>query len=277
MYVLKRVHKSIRKGVICFPVDNHGNFLEFASDVVDVDISLIFGLDKMKELNLNFNEVTEEFCSLRKTELEVKIFFKLGHLYLLWSESLALYSQRDLLKIYTKFFLPATTKLMAFLRRSDTTETDSKEEKFLKMSFQRAIIVKETIFFQCSMPRNILFNHEVYHDNMLVESRPHVPVLHIFYRGTHFFVARFVLNESAEAIWNCFVSLWVSIYVRFPNIISHDQGSCSLNDFSQINAKVKNHSKTIPNRISELSDTGEKYHGPLRKIYKKNSALSSLN
>ena len=49
-----------------FPVDDHGNFLEYASDIVNLDIPIIFGINKRKELKWNFNEVTEEFCSLLK-------------------------------------------------------------------------------------------------------------------------------------------------------------------------------------------------------------------
>ena len=44
------VHKSIGVAHLRIPIDTVGNFLEYESGVVDVDIPILFGLDKMKSL-----------------------------------------------------------------------------------------------------------------------------------------------------------------------------------------------------------------------------------
>ena len=188
----------------------------------------------MKELKWYVNEVTEDFCSFLKPELKVKLVLKLGHFYLPWPESLMFYSRKELLRIHRRFSHPSTTKMMALLERSDPTKIDSETRKILGdivakcNSCQR--MAKKPFVFQVSMPDDIVFNHEVYLDLLWIEPRPHVPVLHIVDRGTYFSAARFVPKESAEAIWNTFVSYWVSIYVGFPNII---KAVCSQGNFSQ--------------------------------------------
>ena len=69
------VRRIIEKAIIRFPIDSHGNFLEYTLYIVDVDITILFGLAKMKELKWYVNEVTEEFCSFLKPVLKVKLAF----------------------------------------------------------------------------------------------------------------------------------------------------------------------------------------------------------
>ena len=61
-------------------------------------------------------------------------------------------------------------------------------------------------------------------DLIWIEPRPHRPVLHIVDRGTHFSAAVFLDREDAVSIWNSFGSCWVSIYVGFPIVVTHDYG-----------------------------------------------------
>ena len=74
-------------------------------------------------------------------------------------------------------------------------------------------MASKPFLFQVSMPDDVQFNYEVILDLTWLEPRPHRPALHIVDRGTHFSAAEFLQGESAEDIWNTFVSCWFSKYL----------------------------------------------------------------
>lgn len=122
-------------------------------------------------------------------------------------------------------------------------------------------MAKKPLVSQGTMNDNIAFNHEVYLDLAWSEPRPHKPVLHFFDIGTHFSAAHFIANESADAVWNTFVSCWVS---------SIDHGSLFIGDFfPNTCAKFGIISKASPTESQNSLCPGERYHAPLGKIYKK--------
>ena len=124
--------------------------------------------------------------------------------------------------------------------------------------------------FQVTMPVEIQFNHEIIIDFSWIEPRPHRPVLHIVYGGTHFSAAQFVKGESAVNVWNTLISCWVSVFVGFPNIVTNDYGSCFYSEFFQ-NSKREFGiiAKAIPCESQNSFGPRERYHAPLRRIYKK--------
>ena len=45
LYILgDRVQRSLGSTIVRYPIDTHGNYLEYITDVLDVDIPLLFGL-----------------------------------------------------------------------------------------------------------------------------------------------------------------------------------------------------------------------------------------
>ena len=264
-------HRSLGKTSIRFPIDSLGNFVEYVTDVVDVDVPILFGLDKMKELRWYVNEVSDELCCFDQPELKIKLQFQKGHLYYNWPSALILFTKRELEKIHRRFAHPSASKLYDLIRRAAPSELDAKTRIFLDEivahcnSCQR--MAPKPFVFQVTMPDNIVFNHEVCMDLCWLESRPQKPVLHVVDRGTHFSAARFVASESAESIWNTFLECWVSIYVGFPNVISHDHGSLFASEFFQGTcAKFGIITKQSPTESHNSLGPGERYHAPLRKI-----------
>ncbi len=53
------VHSSLGKAKIRMLVNKEGNFIEYSTDVVDVDIPILLGVDMMKQLRWYVNEVTK--------------------------------------------------------------------------------------------------------------------------------------------------------------------------------------------------------------------------
>ncbi len=128
---------------------------------------------------------------------------------------------------------------------------------------------EETIFVPSFYTRKIVFNHEIFLDLEYLEPRPYTPILYVVDRGTHFSAARFAPDESAERIWNTFLSCWVSVYFGFPNIVSHDQGSLfSCDFFSSTCVKFGIIQKSTLTEFHNSSEAVERYHASLRKIYK---------
>ena len=66
--------------IIRYPIDSHGNYLEYITDVLDVDTPLLFGLDMMKKLRWYANEVTDELICHENPELRMPLKYKQGHL-----------------------------------------------------------------------------------------------------------------------------------------------------------------------------------------------------
>lgn len=50
-------HKSLRTAKIRMPIDTRYNFREYTTNITSVDVPMLFGLDKMKEVGWYTNEV----------------------------------------------------------------------------------------------------------------------------------------------------------------------------------------------------------------------------
>ncbi len=100
------------------PIDDRGNYLEYSTDVIDLDVPILFGLDMMKKVGWYVNEVTNEFCSHANPELKAPLVFKRVHLYLEWAQSVVLYTRVELGKLHRRFAHPSAEKLFNLLRRA---------------------------------------------------------------------------------------------------------------------------------------------------------------
>lgn len=226
----------------------------------------------MKGLKWYTNEVTNEFCS----HIDPSLKAKLGHLYLEWPPSTVLFTRSDLLKLLRRFAHTSTDKLMNVLRRASPDNYSPETRRFLEDIVARCNscqpMAPKPFVFQVSLPDN-----EIYMDLMWLhvtsegDTNPSKKsVLHVVDRGTHFSAARFLSGESAETVWNTFIECWVSIYVGFPNVLSHDQGKLFTSEFfSSSCAQFGVIQKQSPTESHNSLGPGERYHAPLRKIYTK--------
>ncbi len=77
-------------------------------------------------------------------------------------------------------------------------------------------------------------------------------------------------GECAESVWNTFISIWVTVYVGFPNVLTHDFGSCFISEFFKNNCiEFGIIPKEIPCESHNSMSVGERYYSPQRRIYKK--------
>ena len=108
------VRESLARTVIKFTIDERGNSLEYQTDVLDVDIPRLFGLDMMKKLVWYTNEVTDKFIGSEKPEMRSKLKFKKGRLCLEWPSNVILFSRTDLLRIRRQFVHPTAGNLLNY-------------------------------------------------------------------------------------------------------------------------------------------------------------------
>ncbi len=89
------VHHSLGSTVIRLPTDSAGNYLEYETDVLYVDLPVLVGLDNMKKHRRYINEVTNEFSFQDDPKVKVKLKMKLRHLYLEWPEPLIFLAKQN--------------------------------------------------------------------------------------------------------------------------------------------------------------------------------------
>jgi hypothetical protein len=99
------------------------------------------------------------------------------------------------------------------------------------------------------------------------------PVLTIVDAGTTFTSATFLLAATAKAVWDAFLQCWTTVYTGFPESILTDQGSL----FTSADWHAACNASRILLRHTGIEShnslgTGERYHGPLRRIFKKVTA-----
>eukprot|EP00171_Calliarthron_tuberculosum_P005246 IDg5246t1 len=95
-------------------------------------------------------------------------------------------------------------------------------------------------------------------------------VLHVVDLGTHFSAAEFLEQVNVEHVWNALLKCWVLIYAGQPDVFFMDHGSVfTSNEWKRLadeNGVVLKFSG-----VQHHNGIGicERYHAPLRNIYRK--------
>ena len=94
------------------------------------------------------------------------------------------------------------------------------------------------------------------------------PVIHAVDAGTRFQAAAFLLKVDAVPIWQTFLRIWATTYVRFPESVLTDQGSVFMSKEWAFNCASSGiqlrHTGTEGHNSLGACDT---YHAILRRIY----------
>lgn len=118
-------------------------------------------------------------------------------------------------------------------------------------------------------PDELLFNHELAVDLMWLQK---TPVIHIIDTHTLYQNAEFLQDKSANAIWEVFLRVWVTLFVGFPNTLRLDHESCFDSELFRANsAEVGMKLQFSGVESHNFIGVGEKYHNPLRRVFMKSS------
>lgn len=263
-------HSSLGKMNIRMPAP-HGNYVHIDVDVVIPDVPLLIGIDVLDREQL----VADNVVNLLKSRLygwEIPITRKNGHMYEEWDYKTVLFSRIELRKLHRHFHHPSSSKLLALIKRSKLKHVDNKTKQMLD-EISKSCSVCQTYStnpqrFKVSLPNDeVTFNREVALDLMWVEGKA---VLHVVDIDTHFNNAIFLKGQSVEDVWEVFLSCWSTVYLGNPDKLKVDQGSaftsvrwtklCDKIGIEVVESGIEHHNAL---------GSGERYHDPLRRIYKK--------
>ncbi|KAI0993082.1 hypothetical protein K3495_g15102 [Podosphaera aphanis] len=95
------------------------------------------------------------------------------------------------------------------------------------------------------------------------------PLLHVIDESTKFQAGRWLQNLSAKHTWEMLRNCWIDTYLGPPDIISHDAGKNFVSrEFQEYALSIGTKTKSVPVEAHHSIGLVERYHGPLRRIYK---------
>ena len=59
-------------------------------------------------------------------------------------------------------------------------------------------------------------------------------VLHIIDKGTRYWVAKFLQNDTSEHVWKVLQKFWFIVFTGYPYIIAQDQGLQFTSEYLQV-------------------------------------------
>jgi hypothetical protein len=205
---------------------------------------------------------------------------KLGHVYLEWSATdRILYTKSELQKLHRYFSHSSTQNHFALLKRAKADDLDASTRAVLTdiqnscstcqrysskpLRLKTTLPSGEELSSGSELPMNLMF----------INGKT---VLHVTDSATRFSAATFLdlhsesYGQSSDCIWDAFTDIWHSIYTGYPDRLLVDSGSAFMN----VKWKTITESRGITLRISGVEAHNslgieERYHGQLRRVYKK--------
>ena len=186
------------------PIRDHF-FISFKSSVVDINVSLLIGLDVMKEPKFIVN-VEDNVLLSNLYGWKIHFIRKIGHIYILWPSDI-LYTSAELTRTHIRFLHPNPDRVFSVMKRAedpDATPETLRESKKITFScdiFQR--LEKEPSSIRVAPPsEDISFNRPVGMNLMKIESRK---VLHIVDKDILFSTVCFVSDtQTSKEVWNAY-------------------------------------------------------------------------
>ena len=117
------------------------------------------------------------------------------------------------------------------------------------------------------MPDTVVFNDTLAIDLLWLDGKA---ALHVVDLHTHFSAAGFLQRQTVDDVWTTLLTIWACMYPGLPHVIKADQGSVftsqrwhdilSLSGIKLELSPIESHNSLT---------VGERYHDPLRRIYRK--------
>ncbi|KAI0995592.1 hypothetical protein K3495_g12589 [Podosphaera aphanis] len=208
-------------------------------------------------------------------------FSRFGHPFLLWDTSLHMLIQdsfahnpcylktTELKRLHRRFGHPSVDRLYRILNRAGYDDNNN----------HREILRRITQFchhcqkyggslgrFKFTLKDDVRFNYCIVVDIMYIDGSP---LLHVIDESTKFQAGRWLQNLTAKHTWDMLCTCWIDTYIGPPDIISHDAGkNFTSREFQEYALSIGTKTKRIPVEAHHSIDLVERYHGPLRRIYK---------
>ncbi|KAI1005021.1 hypothetical protein K3495_g3195 [Podosphaera aphanis] len=246
--------------------------------IVNIDTPFLLCLADIDRLHIYFNNLKN---TLVTTTEEIPIIRRFGHPFLLWNTPLQTLirdsfgqnpchlTSTELKRLHRRFGHPSVDRLYRLLDRAGYEDNNN----------HRNILQHITRFcqhcqrhggspgrFRFTLKDNVRFNYCIVVDIMYIDGNP---LLHVIDEGTKFQADRWLQNLSAKHTWDMLQTCWIDTYLGPPDIISHDAGKNFVSkEFREYAQNVVTQTKGVPVESHHSIGLVERYHGPLRRIYK---------
>ena len=262
-------HKSLGTMQISIPTPN-GNNMTFRCDIVPADIPLLLGLDVMRREGLIINVRDLE---LEHNDWSMPMKVRNNHLIISWLSNVY-YSKAQLKKLHRHFRHPGAKKLYQLLKRVDPENVTGSTLTALKEIQSKCepcnVITRKQLSFQVGNIKedDLIFNREISMDLFKIEKDY---VLHVIDIDTHFSAAEFLKNGmSSNSVWDAFLKCWALVYAGMPDVMFCDHGSA----FTSHEWKKLAEENGVVMKLTGVQHHNgiglcERYHGPLRTIYRR--------
>jgi hypothetical protein len=256
-------------GCLKIRVPMRDSYISHPVDAVDVDVPLLLGMDFL-DRHAVVLDVTKNTILHTSTGSCQSLTRKHGHLYIEWQSEM-MFTQHELQKLHKSFFHPSVDKLMNLFKRAQIQDLPSNTRATLEDIARHCDTCQrfgaKPFRFRVSLPDEVVFNHTVALDLLWLDSRA---ALHIVDLHTHYSAAGFLPGQSVDDVWHAFLSLWVCTYTGLPNVIKSDQGSVFTSErWQELTSLSGVILELSPIESHNSLTVGERYHDPLRRIYRK--------
>ena len=250
-------------------VPMHRLFVSHRLEVVDVNVPMLLGMDFLDKHGLII-DVTRNLLVHQSSNSSQPLSRKHGHVYIEWDSDM-LFTYEELRKMHRNFFHPTVNNLMNLFKRARIQDLPADTRASLEDIASRCDTCQtfsaKPYRFSCSMPDTVVFNDTLAIDLLWLDGKA---ALHVVDLHTHFSAAGFLQRQTVDDVWTTLLTIWACVYPGLPHVIKADQGSVftsqrwhdilSLSGIKLELSPIESHNSLT---------VGERYHDPLRRIYRK--------
>jgi hypothetical protein len=243
--------------------------------IVDVDTPFLLCLADMDNLNVYYNNLTDQLITPQGSVLVVRRF---GHPFLLWKapfysflidsldENPCFLTNVELQRLHRRFGHPSVSRLQAILDRSGHTDVDKQAlEHLTKYCKHCQIYSKAPGRFKFNLRDDVDFNFSIIVDIFYIGGKP---VLHVIDEGTRYQAGRWLQNISAKHTWDALRACWIDTYLGPPDQITTDAGKNFVSkEFGQIANTMGVKLKAVPIEAHHSIGMVERYHTLVRRAF----------
>ena len=235
----------------------------------------LLSLADMDRLSVYYNNLND---TLVTSQGVIPVIRRFGHCFLLWNTSLCSYiidsfdyqecyfTTMELQRLHRRFGHPSVARLQTVLERAGHNTSKETLEYITKYCTHCQRYGKSPGRFKFHLRDDTQFNHTIFVDILYIQSKP---ILHVVDEGTRYQTGRWLRNIGAKHTWDTLRECWIDTYLGPPEQITADIGSnFKSQEFKQYASVTGTNIKIVPVEAHHSIGIVERYHGPLRRIFR---------
>jgi len=256
---------SIGSATIITPIRD----IEF--HIVNTNTLFLLSISDIDNKGIMLNNLTNKLIHTKEGKT-IPVVRRFGHPFLMWgpmtSNNQSYLTEQELRTLHRRFGHPSASRLLRILERADHYDPDHRQmlERISRFCTRCQKFGDAPSRFKFTLRDNDAdFNHSIFTDIMYIDGSP---ILHIVDEATRFQAARWLLNMTAQHVWETLRICWIDVYIGPPDLINHDAGTnFTASEFQQYANSLDITTKEVPVEAAHSMGIVERYHKPLRRAY----------